>query len=127
MRLTIFVLLVFVFVSAFVFVAPAAADSPQADLQPWMFAAASQCRGGCTPAEVQRAFTNFQNARAAATANYDWKGDYDQAVTDFLHQSGWVTAGITDGQHTYTVKIALPFGFAEYVDILPVQFKAFVK
>jgi hypothetical protein len=120
---------IFVFVMVLLigaaFAPRARADSP--DLQPWMVSAASQGYGGSTPDAVRHAFGNFQNARAKATDKYDWQGDYQQAVTDFLHQHGCVTCGIGDDGLTYPVKIDLPIGVMDFYDILPVQFQTLVN
>lgn len=103
------------------------ADSP-ADMQSWMISAV-HCTGLGTPANVQAAFTKYQ-ARYATDHNFrsaDWAASYNQVVNEFVRAHGCSSGAFGEDALSYDFKIYLPTYLYDFVDILPVQFKAFVK
>lgn len=118
----------FLFVSlvvALAAVAPtASAETPLADLQPWMISAA-HCASLGDPQSIQAAFTRYQNRYAAAhqlDTPAKWQTSYDAVVNEFVQQHG-CGAAFRDGQLSFDFKIYLPTYWQDFIDVLPVQFK----
>jgi hypothetical protein len=104
-------LIVFVFV-AFVFALPqtARADSPQPDVQTWMYAAAEYSGLGTIQA-VQAAFGNFQNDQARVH-NYNtpekWQSNYASDVSIFLRLHGCASCNIDGVAQSFKLKVDEP-------------------
>lgn len=93
--------------------APARADGPTPDIQPWMYAAVEYTGLG-NVAAVQAAFKNYQDGQAALhqyTTPAMWQGNYESDVTNFLHQHGCASCSISDNVLSYKLKIDVPVMF----------------
>ena len=94
----------------------ALADSPQPDVQPWMYAAI-QTSGLGTVQNVQAAFGNYQNEQARIH-NYNtpekWQSNYAADVTTFLHLHGCASCNIDGTTQSFKLKIDEPIYMRDF-------------
>lgn len=118
------ILIALFLIGLFLIPASASAQSPVADLQPWMFAAI-QSSGLGTAQNVQIAFTNYQNRYAREhnfTTEAQWRTSYWEVVTKFMTDHGCASCRIDDTGASLPVRIYTELYLQDF-DILPVVFQ----